>query len=594
MLSRLRQPFTATSSQIATYLLGVAFFSISFLVFLNSSISFVITDLIGQKSAVGNAVGTLGFADELLALLACPFWGLVSDRLGVRWVCFIGYATIGLALLLVTQTRNVFPELLLARLLFSAGGAATSTMVTAILPSMTLAQAPRPLDPKVIAHDENSEFHDNIQRAGSSSSTETSAAARPQNGGKSSLNDHSRSANSQTAGLVGMFTGLGALIALWIFLPLPVLFQSAAYPPSVSLQKSFAIVACFAFAVSVICFLGLRGLPGEARKGWSRLVGKPQTNEGPLHLQGPTSTSSPQAGVDVASYAHLACESIHLGLADVAIGLGYLGGFVARASSVGISLFIPLYVNAFFVSHGLCDNTDTTRTPSDVKSQCSRAYKLAGALTGASQLVALLCAPLFGYLDARFRRFNVPLLFAAAAGIAGYVALTQTKSPEIGSGKGGGPLILLIMALIGISQIGAIVCSLSSLGRGIQGPEAEPKSHMTITSLEDNDHEPHEHSALLGAQNSSADHEIKGDKGDRSRNELKGSIAGLYSFFGGAGILLLTKLGGYLFDRVSTGAPFYMLASFNAVLLVAGGLFGITREARLWENHFTDARDMPT
>jgi len=82
----LSSPFKAKRSQVATYLFGVALFSISFLVFLNACVSFVITDLIGQKSRVGDAVGSLGFADELVALVACPLWGLLSDRLGVRWV----------------------------------------------------------------------------------------------------------------------------------------------------------------------------------------------------------------------------------------------------------------------------------------------------------------------------------------------------------------------------------------------------------------------------------------------------------------------------------------------------------------------------
>lgn len=79
--------FTATKLQVATYLLGVCPFSIAFLVFLNSSVSFVITDLIGRQDRVGDAVGTLGFADELLALVACPVWGLLADRiLGLRLV----------------------------------------------------------------------------------------------------------------------------------------------------------------------------------------------------------------------------------------------------------------------------------------------------------------------------------------------------------------------------------------------------------------------------------------------------------------------------------------------------------------------------
>lgn len=78
--------FTATRLQAVTYLLGVCLFSIAFLVFLNSSLSFVITTLIKQRTHVGDAVGTLGFADELVALVACPAWGMISDRLGVRTV----------------------------------------------------------------------------------------------------------------------------------------------------------------------------------------------------------------------------------------------------------------------------------------------------------------------------------------------------------------------------------------------------------------------------------------------------------------------------------------------------------------------------
>ena len=127
---------TATPLQATTYLLGIALFSIAFLVFLNSSISFVVTEIIGQKNAVGDAVGTLGFADELLALVACPFWGLVSDRIGVRAVAVTGYVIVGFSLIGLVKSRNVYPELLVGRLGFSVGGAACSTMVTAVLPAM--------------------------------------------------------------------------------------------------------------------------------------------------------------------------------------------------------------------------------------------------------------------------------------------------------------------------------------------------------------------------------------------------------------------------------------------------------------------------
>lgn len=78
--------FTASRFQTATYLLAVCPFSIAFLVFINSSVSFVVTDLINLPSGEGDAVGTLGFADELLAVLACPIWGILSDHIGIRYV----------------------------------------------------------------------------------------------------------------------------------------------------------------------------------------------------------------------------------------------------------------------------------------------------------------------------------------------------------------------------------------------------------------------------------------------------------------------------------------------------------------------------
>lgn len=114
-----------TTLQGTTYLLFVCLFSISFLVFLNSSVSFVITDLLDIKHGVGDIVGTLGFVDELVALVACPVWGILSDRLGVRWVLLLGYAIVGVSLLGFVQARNVYPQLLIARMAFAVGGAAT-------------------------------------------------------------------------------------------------------------------------------------------------------------------------------------------------------------------------------------------------------------------------------------------------------------------------------------------------------------------------------------------------------------------------------------------------------------------------------------
>ena len=109
-----RALFTASRLQTLTYLLAVCPFSIAFLVFINSSISFVVTDLIGLHDGEGDAVGTLGFADELLALAACPIWGMLSDRIGVRCVSTVSRSRFSVlppnCSYLILLSRSVSPD----------------------------------------------------------------------------------------------------------------------------------------------------------------------------------------------------------------------------------------------------------------------------------------------------------------------------------------------------------------------------------------------------------------------------------------------------------------------------------------------------
>lgn len=590
-MARLFPKLTVTPLQATTYLLGIALFSISFLVFLNSSISFVVTDVIGQKKDVGNAVGTLGFADELLALVACPLWGLLSDKIGVRTVAVLGYCIVGLSLVCLVQSTNVYPELLLGRLGFSIGGAACSTMVTAILPAMVAKK-----DEKKAAGETGANGHtqgpqeverpsrnDSIgHRAAPSVSSEvtitptrySSRGRRDEGTDSSDRKADPTAGTSQLAGFVGLFTGVGALVALAIFLPLPAYLQENGETPAKSVQNSFYIVAAIAFCVAIFIFFGLRRLPGEEGKGLGAL----------LHGIHPPSPKSDQEADtrtrrDITpSYLALVSESMKLGLTDPSISIAYFGGFVARASSVGISLFIPLFVNAYFVRTGLC--TSNPDNLADIKENCQRAYKLAAALTGIAETAALIAAPLFGWLGGLVAngRAEWPLMGAAAVGILGYVGFGLLKNPDAFHGEDDSRWAFLAVVAIGISQIGAIVCSLAVLGRGVNAgtapeaiTEARAASPEAVRREDVGPIEGAEIAPLLPSDN------IRIDRGDRDkldRSQLKGSIAGTYSLAGGAGILLLTKLGGTLFDSWTPGAPFFMLAAFNAILLVGVALIG--------------------
>ncbi|GAQ11966.1 hypothetical protein ALT_9287 [Aspergillus lentulus] len=521
--------FTATRTQTFTYLLAVCPFSIAFLVFVNSSVSFVVTELIGLHDGEGDAVGTLGFADELLALAACPLWGLLSDRIGVRNVCVIGYGIIAASLVVFVQARNVYPQLLLGRLFFSLGGSAVSTMVTAVLPAV----------------------------AGGTSSEQVRLRQEPRAEAKSS--------SSRLAGFVGMCAGGGALISLTIFLPLPARFQSWGYSPSEAIQNSYYLVASVALLVSFCCLMGLRGLASEEGKGWHLLWASPKTSASE------TDRLASSKGVIQLPYLDQLGTALYLGVRNRDIFLGYLGGFVARASSVGISLFIPLFVNHYYRRSGLCGHEQgevPESIPRDIKQTCRKAYILASILTGVSQLVALIAAPAFGYLSERSRRYHAPLLFASLAGILGYTVFALLPSPQF-SGSDGSAGVFVLMGLIGISQIGAIVCSLAVLSNGIlsisldsDGSEIfHTQEGPVSTSTNEVNQDVDEHQPLLQESTRQRGHQL---------SHLKGSIAGVYSLYGGAGILFLTKLGGLLFDDLSPASPFYIMAGFNAVLLLAG------------------------
>ncbi|RYP28508.1 hypothetical protein DL767_007187 [Monosporascus sp. MG133] len=656
---------STTALQATTYLLGISLFSITFLVFLNSAVSFVVTNLLGIKKGVGDIVGTLGFVDEVVALIACPAWGLASDRLGVRWVAVLGYMIIGVALCAFVQARSV-AGLVVSRVFFALGASAAATMVTAALPVLTgdggddedrVGDVENGVDGDIRGRDEYGSGERGADRRNGhnphgsvATSLESEATITPARFTQTQhLNgDGARDAEdvsgcnegvgrrdssrkpSALAGYVGLFTGGGALVALFLFLPLPARFsQREGVTPALAITYSFYVVGGVAFLVAAFVFFGFHGLRGEEEKGWRMLMGlrnraektdspptspsaeyrhapprpsyaevaaaPPSSSTAPEH-HNPSHPSSRKEEEGPIPYRDLLLTSLRLGFADPDIALGYLGGFVARASTVAISLFVPLYVNAYFLGHGFCSSPDKSPNDPDLKRECRAAYELASALSGVAQLVALLCAPAFGYASGRGRSswkgfgVNAPVLVAAALGVAGYAAFPRLTSPEFREvdGRGGSPAVFLVVALLGVSQIGAIVCSLGSLGQGIlSAADEQRRGYEYSTSERDHREEDGtaaaETDALLGNDTAALRTGLEtGRKGKRkaTRVQLKGSIAGVYSLCGGAAILLLTKLGGFLFDVSSRGAPFYMMAAFNAVLFITSLAIDLGRGVR--------------
>lgn len=335
-----------------------------------------------------------------------------------------------------------------------------------------------------------------------------------------------KSHHSRLAGLVGLFTGTGALFAVGLYLPLPSRLQLLGESPERALGDTYYIAGATSVVVAVACYFGLG----------PRIHDPATTNDTPTETASITERVS-----ESLSHVPLA---LRLGLTKPSLGLGFLASFVARSSSVGISLFVPLFVNA-----SLCDRP--AHNIGDVKSHCRRAYVIAAQLTGVSQVFALLFAPIFGFLPFRYKNFHVPLMVATISGVGGYVAFAKMN---ISSGSS--PTLFVLVALLGISQIGAIVSSLSLVSSFVMEDRSLPDSDAVVHSPTAAERE--ETSPLIDRALTSQNYE-----------DLKGTIAGIYSFFGSLAILILTKLGGLLFDRLGPGSPFYLLALFNMALLIA-------------------------
>ena len=120
---------------------------------------------------------------------------------------------------------------------------------------------------------------------------------------------------TRLAGIVGILTGCGALLALGLFLRLPELVQRRGTSPGQALADTYYIVGTMSLVLGLLCFLGLRNLHGEDEKEWRNLVYGGSDDP-------PSKVSSLRSFVD----------AVALGFKNHLIGLGYLGGFVARAS----------------------------------------------------------------------------------------------------------------------------------------------------------------------------------------------------------------------------------------------------------------------
>ncbi|KAF0698250.1 Aste57867_11125 [Aphanomyces stellatus] len=354
-------------------------------VFLNSAQGFILGMVLRvNKNNLGDITGNLTLFDQLVSLVMVYVWGVSSDRVGRHYIYGAGFAFMGVATILYPYATGVSSDLVFYRFLFALGTAATSCMMTAVL------------------------------------------ADYAADAGRGKL-----------SGLVGLMSGLGAIFAVFVFMPLP----GKAKGQIDGLKYAFGLVGGISIGFGVLLAICLR--PKTIVQDAPLLT--PQQAEleeakaasCPVVMGKPSLRTTARAGF--------------LAAKDTKVLLSYIGSFLARGDTIIITAFLPLWVYKYYIENGLCKAADPYSP--DIRQNCRKAFVTAAMTSGVVQVAALASAPIFGFLLDRVYRPLVVLL-ASLIGFVGYFWMFVSPDPTASS-------LLYVGAVVGVGEMGMIVSSLS-------------------------------------------------------------------------------------------------------------------------------------
>ncbi|CAN3360707.1 hypothetical protein DICA3_D13498 [Diutina catenulata] len=287
--------------------------------------------------------------------------------------------------------------------------------------------------------------------------------------------------------VVGIASGCGAIFAVSAFTTLPVrLGHWFDIGEQSAISAAYAILAGFS-VISLVCVA---------------LVGR--------NYRQNDSRDSQASSQDPTRYWKRIMLGYEAAKDDRRAQLALIGGFVARSSSVANAVFIPMVVYKWFSDQGECKLPEGGGLLD--RFSCAQGFKFAAILTGVSQTVALISAPVWGIAVDRYSS-RLASGVCATIGIIASVGFSTVSNPK-------SVMAFVWVSFLGVAQLGAIISSMS-----------------TISAL-------------------------------RSPSQpVIGTISGFYSLCGSVGILTISLIGGWLSDVVTT-APFMVLAVFYLVFLV--------------------------
>ncbi|WP_433414888.1 MFS transporter [Microtetraspora malaysiensis] len=382
--------------------------------FLPSTQPHILTTILGvPESEQGTIVGLLTSSAELAMILSLAWYGALADRFGRRLIVVGGLALCAIGALLFPFAGNT-TVLVALRVIFGLGVAAINAMLSTIAIDYV----------------------------------------RERSRGKS-------------YGLIGVFGGLGALIAVLVVAKLPQTMEKRGLDPVAATRVSFLLIAAGILLVAGLLWATLSRVPAAAT-----------TERTPL--------------------ARLVREGLVLGR-DPGVALSYAASFVARADLAIVVSFLSLWIVKYATAEGGLSSAE--------------ALAKAGAVVGISQTVALVFAPLFGWLGDRMRREDL-LILAQFIGAGAYLSTLLVSDPL-------GPGMMIVAVLIGIGEIAGITTA---------GP-------------------------MLAQQVPAA---------------VRGTAFGVHTLCGALGVMIISALGGALHDAWRPAGPFVVAGVCGLLVAVFG------------------------
>lgn len=118
--------------QFFAFIIAV-FISLSLVVYIAGTQSQIIYGVLSIYTDSGDITGSLSLYSEIIAVIAVVVWSMASDTIGRRGVMSISIVIMGLAIVAYPHVHNVYPDMLLIKLVFSIGSAGATSMMVAMM-----------------------------------------------------------------------------------------------------------------------------------------------------------------------------------------------------------------------------------------------------------------------------------------------------------------------------------------------------------------------------------------------------------------------------------------------------------------------------